>query len=140
MAALAWLALFAVADVFSVADGLRAPSRLITTSTRVIVNAPQAACFDAYADLPRMPEWAGISLLDVRMVDEGTSQWRLGFRGVNVQWTANTEADRPRRLAWRSRFGVPNAGVAKFEVVDACRTRVDVELSYETPASVRLLR
>lgn len=107
----------------------------IRTAARVRVAAPQADCYAAYAGLERMPEWCPmLRSVSWRDRSRGVSEWRMGYRGVSVGWTAETlEEAPPQLLRWKSRAGVPNFGVATFADAGAGATDCEVALSYQMP-------
>ena len=110
--------------------------RWIRTAATVRVDAPAAACYAAYSDLTRMPEWC--PLLSEVTFDPETrkSEWRMGFKGVSVGWTAeNLEESPPSLLRWTSKAGTENYGAASFTPV-ADGTEVEVKITYRTPRAI----
>ena len=111
--------------------------RWIRTAATVRVDAPAAACYAAYSDLTRMPEWC--PLLSKVTFDEETraSEWRMGYKGVSVGWKAqNLEESPPSLLRWESRAGAHNFGTAAFADAgeDACD--LEVAITYKIPRVV----
>lgn len=110
----------------------------LDTAASVRVRAPPQTCYDAYSDLTRMPEWC--PLLSRVTFDEVTrqSEWRMGFKGVSVGWTAqNLEERAPEVLKWTSQAGTENFGAATFASVDGGKAcDVEVKITYRTPRVV----
>jgi uncharacterized membrane protein len=107
----------------------------IRTAARVRIDAPVEVCFFAYADLTRMPEWCPM-LAEVAWTNRtlGTSEWRMGYKGISVGWTAeNLEVAPPSLLRWTSRAGVPNHGAASFAAAGAAACDCEVAISYQMP-------
>ena len=112
------------------------PERWIRTAATVRVAAPTEQCYAAYSDLTRMPEWC--PLLSKVTFDEETrsSEWRMGYTGVSVGWTAqNLAAAPPALLRWEARAGAHNFGAASFaDAGDGCD--VEVAITYRIPRAI----
>ena len=107
----------------------------VTRSITVGLPRDEVSAFWRNLDnLPRFME----HLESVEMLGEGRSRWRAKApAGLSVEWTAETVADRPDLIAWRSLPGstVPNSGQVRFVEAPGGRgTEVQLELHYEPPA------
>lgn len=99
-----------------------AQCRWIQTSASQYIRAPIGVAYSAYRDLRRMPEWSPVSRVDMDPAT-GESEWHLGYRGVEVSWTARIITDEfPRVLRWESTSGPRNHGEVVFvpEGDEAC--------------------
>ena len=108
----------------------------LDTAATVRVRATPDECYAAYADLTRMPEWC--PLLSEVTFDPETrkSEWRMGFKGVSVGWTAeNLEESPPSLLRWTSKAGTENYGAASFTPTEE-GTEVEVKITYRTPRAI----
>ena len=108
----------------------------LDTAATVRVRATPDECYAAYADLTRMPEWC--PLLSEVTFDPETrkSEWRMGFKGVSVGWTAeNLEESPPSLLRWTSKAGTENYGAASFTPTED-GTEVEVKITYRTPRAI----
>ena len=86
------------------------------------IDRSAADCFEAYAQLQRMPEWC-TALGRVDIVSPSLSEWSVRLPPTLsrivppslVRWTSELELDSDAcRIAWRSVSGVETSGEAVF--------------------------
>lgn len=121
-------------------DGGQEPdesARWLRTTSCVAIDAPAARCYEAYADLTRMPQWAPLLASVEFDTETRVSTWRLGVRGISVRWTAqNLEELPPRLLRWESSAGAQNFGAATFHSTSPGACTLNVTMTYKTPRAI----
>jgi len=66
--------------------------------------------------------------------------WQLGIGGKRHEWDAEITHQEPdRRIAWRAEDGKYNSGNVTFEPIGSDRTRINVEMTYDTEGLVESL-
>ncbi|MEX2374793.1 MAG: SRPBCC family protein [Dehalococcoidia bacterium] len=95
------------------------------------INVPVNTAYDEWRQYERFPQFMeGIE--EVRKLDDRTLHWRASIGGKEEEWDARIIDEVPaERIAWQSIDGATNAGVVRFEAIDAVTTRVNLQLDYQ---------
>ena len=88
----------------------------------VTIGKPAEACFDAYSQLERIPEWNPI-LGRVKVISPTRSEWSARLPPAlarivpNCEWTSQQCLDASEcTISWESVSGINTSGEATFEV------------------------
>jgi uncharacterized membrane protein len=95
------------------------------------VNVPLSTVYNQWTQFEDFPNFME-GVVSVTQVDDTHLHWVVDIGGERREWDAEiTHQDPDSRIAWRSVDGKDNAGTVTFESLGD-RTRVNVEMSYET--------
>jgi uncharacterized membrane protein len=98
----------------------------------IVVDLPIRVVYDQWTQFESFPQFME-GVREVVQLDEKTLRWHASVAGKDEEWEAEIVEQMPdRHVAWRSTVGTPNAGSVMFEPVGPDRTRVSLELMYET--------
>jgi uncharacterized membrane protein len=98
----------------------------------IVVDLPIRVVYDQWTQFESFPQFME-GVKEVVQLDEKTLRWHASVAGKDEEWEAEIVEQMPdRHVAWRSTVGTPNAGSVMFEPVGPDRTRVSLELMYET--------
>ena len=101
-------------------------------SKDITVDIPVRAAYDQWTQFETFPQFME-GVKEVIQLDEKTLRWRASIAGKEEEWDAEiTEQTPDRVIAWRSTSGAANAGAVRFEPAEPMKTRVSLEISYET--------
>jgi uncharacterized membrane protein len=100
------------------------------------VNVPVRTAYDQWTQFESFPHFMeGVE--EVRQVDDTHLHWRAKIGGKEAEWDAVvTEQNPDERVAWRNTTGRTNAGVVTFHRLDQDKTRVTVQMEYQTEGIV----
>lgn len=96
----------------------------------VEIEAARAEVFDLWLQLEDLPQ-----ILDgverVKRLGGERVLWDVDVAGHQLLWEAEiTRVEPGERIAWRSRWGTPNAGEMRFRPIGDDRTRLEVEIEF----------
>jgi uncharacterized membrane protein len=96
------------------------------------VNVPVTTAYNQWTQFEEFPRFMeGVE--QVQQLDQTHLHWRAKVAGRETEWDAEiTEQVPDMRIAWCSTRGARNAGVVTFHRLDDSRTRVMLQLEYET--------
>ena len=103
------------------------------------VNVPVSTAYNQWTQFESFPQFMeGVE--SVAQTDDTHLHWVAEVGGKRHVWDAEiTEQVPDRRIAWRSVDGKGISGIVTFEALGADRTRVDVQMSWETEGLVESL-
>ncbi len=109
-----------------------ATGRDCSVKESIDVNAPLRATYDQWTQFEEFPRFMK-SVREIRQLDDKRLHWKAEVLGKPIEWEVEiTEQIPDRKIAWRSTSGAPNDGVVTFKNLSAGRTRITLEMSYET--------
>jgi uncharacterized membrane protein len=98
----------------------------------VDVNCPVSVVYNQYTQFEEFPRFMA-STERVTQLDERTLHWVIDIGGAKREFdTKITEQIPDNRIAWKSIDGKTHAGVVTFHRLDDTRTRVNVQMAYDT--------
>jgi len=102
----------------------------------VEVNVPVRTAYNQWTQFEEFPRFMeGVEA--VRQLDDKRLHWRANIGGKVKEWEADITEQRPdERIAWRSREGAPNAGVVTFHRLDDGRSKVMLQVDYQSEGVV----
>ena len=105
----------------------------------IVVDVPIKDAYDQWTQFESFSRFME-GVREVVQLDEKTLRWRANVGGKAEEWEAEIVEQMPERhVAWRSTAGTPNAGSVRFEPLGTDRTRVALEITYETPGTAERL-
>lgn len=98
----------------------------------VEAQVPVSTAYNQWTQFESFPSFMeGVSR--VEQLDDGHLEWEAEMFGRHKKWTATIREQVPDKLiVWKSIDGTDNAGVVEFEPLGADRTKVKVQMSYDT--------
>jgi uncharacterized membrane protein len=109
------------------------------TTKSIIVGAPVADVFAAWADFENFPRFME-NLKSITRTGDRTTRWvAKGPMGQDVEWEAETTRLEPnKRIAWRSTDDSPvtTSGQVTFNELSPRQTEVTVTLQYVPPGGI----
>jgi uncharacterized membrane protein len=95
------------------------------------VNVPVSTVYNQWTQFEEFPQFME-GVVSVTQTDDTHLRWVVDVGGERREWDAEiTHQDPDSRISWRATDGKDNAGTVTFESLGD-RTRVNVEMSYET--------
>jgi len=111
-------------------SNLAKPPERFHSVQSIEIAAPVDAVFlrwTRYEELPQLTH----SVRRVKCIDARQILWDAEIGGRQVVWEARVVECVPQKLVrWESRWGAPNRGEARFEVLVDGRTRFEVEIEF----------
>jgi len=109
------------------------------TTKSIIVGAPAADVFAAWADFENFPRFME-HIKSITRTGDKTTRWvASGPMGRDVEWEAETTRFEPnKRIAWRSTDDSPvtTSGQVTFNQLSPHQTEVTVTLQYVPPGGI----
>jgi uncharacterized membrane protein len=105
----------------------------------VEVEVPVATAYNQWTQFEEFPSFMdGVD--EVRQLDDTHLHWRASVGGHSEEWDAEITEQLPdQRIAWKSTSGKGNAGVVTFHRLDDERSKVMLQLEWETEGMVEAL-
>lgn len=117
----------------------RSPAGRFRLREDIEICAPTARVYERwtrYEDLPRLLE----NVRRIQRIDEQRVLWDADVAGRQVVWEARiVEQVPPKRVRWESTWGAANRGEASFEELSDGRTRLTIEMVFETGGPLEAL-
>ena len=110
----------------------RGSSMESTVEESIEVDVPISTAYNQWTQFEDLPKFMD-SVHEVRQLDDKHLHWKASIAGKEKEWDAEiTEQIPDDRIAWRSMGGVHNAGVVTFHKVSDNKTRVMLQMDYDT--------
>ena len=105
----------------------------------VEVEVPVTTAYDQWTQFEEFPSFMD-GVERVTRIDDTHLHWVASIGGKDEEWDAEITEQKPdQRIAWRATAGKPNAGVVSFEKLDESRTKILLELEWESDGVVEAL-
>jgi uncharacterized membrane protein len=100
------------------------------------VDVPVRTAYDQWTQFEQFPQFMeGVQRID--QLDDTHVHWVVTVAGKTTEWDAEiTEQHPDHRIAWTSTDGKPNAGVVTFHQLAPDKTRIMVQMDYDTEGVV----
>jgi uncharacterized membrane protein len=110
-----------------------------TIEESVEVEVPVATAYNQWTQFEEFPSFMeGVD--EVRQLDDTHLHWRASIGGHSEEWDREiTEQVPDQRIAWKATGGKGNAGVVTFHRLDDRRSKVMLQLEWETEGMVEAL-
>ena len=105
----------------------------------VEVDVPLSTAYNQWTQFEEFPSFMnGVEV--VKQLDETHLHWVASIGGHREEWDAEiTEQIPDERVAWKATSGKGNAGVVTFHKLDENRTKVMLQLDWESEGMVEAL-
>lgn len=105
----------------------------------VEVDVPVSTAYNQWTQFEEFPSFMN-GVEAVKQLDETHLHWVASIGGHREEWDAEiTEQIPDERVAWKSTSGKGNAGVVTFHKLDDNRTKVMLQLDWESEGMVEAL-
>jgi uncharacterized membrane protein len=102
-----------------------------TVNESVEVNVPLSVAYNQWTQFEEFPQFME-GVKSVRQLDDTHLEWTAEIGGEEHSWQAEISQQEPDRLvSWRALDGKYNSGKVTFQPIDADKTRVNVEMTYD---------
>ena len=103
------------------------------------VDVPVSTAYNQWTQFEEFPSFMdGVD--EVKQLDETRLHWVATIGGKTEEWDAEiTEQIPDERIAWKAVTGKGNAGVVTFHRLDAERTKIMLQLDWESEGMVETL-
>jgi len=103
-----------------------------TVSKSITVNVPVNTAYNQWTQFEEFPNFMeGVE--SVTQLDDKRLHWVAEIGGTREEWDAEIIDQTPdRRIAWQAISGKRNAGAVTFQPEGSDRTRIELEIDYET--------
>ena len=104
---------------------------MASVSESIEVDVPVSVAYNQWTQFEDFPSFME-AVESVRQLDDTHLRWIAEIGGKRHEWEAEITHQEPDlRVAWRAREGKYNSGEVTFEPLEANRTRIDVEMTYD---------
>jgi uncharacterized membrane protein len=105
----------------------------------VEVNVPVETAYNQWTQFEEFPSFMdGVD--EVKQIDETHLHWAASIGGHSEEWDAEITEQKPdERIAWKATSGKGNAGVVTFHRLDDNRTKIMLQLDWESEGMVEAL-
>ena len=105
----------------------------------VEVDVPVSTAYNQWTQFEEFPSFMN-GVETVKQLDETHLHWVASVGGHREEWDAEiTEQIPDERIAWKATSGKGNAGVVTFHRLDNSRTKVMLQLDWESEGMVEAL-
>ena len=103
------------------------------------VDVPVSTAYNQWTQFEEFPSFMdGVEA--VKQLDDTHLHWVASIGGHREEWDAEiTEQIPDERIAWKATTGKGNAGVVTFHKLDAGRTKIMLQLDWESEGMVEAL-
>ena len=103
-----------------------------TIEQSIEVNVPVRTAYDQWTQFEEFPRFMeGVE--EVRQLDDTHLHWVAEIGGEREEWDAEITEQRPdERVAWRATDGADNAGVVTFHRLGDDRSKIMLQLDWES--------
>ena len=112
---------------------------MATVNESIEVNAPLSTVYNQWTQFEEFPRFMeGVE--SVQQLDDTRLHWVAEIGGKRHDWEAKITEQRPDSvIAWMATDGKENGGRVLFQDLGNGRTRIDLEMKYETEGLVESL-
>ncbi|HEX2700202.1 MAG TPA: SRPBCC family protein [Acidimicrobiales bacterium] len=103
-----------------------------TVQKSITLDIPVSTAYNQWTQFEEFPEFMeGVE--SVTQIDDQRLHWVAEIAGKREEWDAEIIDQTPdRRIAWQAVSGKRNAGAVTFQPDGGGRTRIELEVDYET--------
>ena len=110
-----------------------------TVEESVEVEVPVSTAYDQWTQFEEFPSFMD-GVEEVKQLDDTHLHWVASIGGHQEEWDAEiTEQIPDDRIAWKATSGKGNAGVVTFHRVDDNRSKIMLQLDWESEGMVEAL-
>jgi len=105
----------------------------------VEVEVPVATAYNQWTQFEEFPSFMN-GVESVTQIDDTHLHWVASIGGKEEQWDAEITEQKPdQRIAWKATAGKGNAGVVTFHRLDDYRTKIMLQLDWDSEGMVEAL-
>jgi uncharacterized membrane protein len=105
----------------------------------VEVDVPVSTAYNQWTQFEEFPSFMD-GVEEVKQLDDTHLHWVASIGGQREEWDAEiTEQAPDRRIAWKATSGKGNAGVVTFHRLDEGRTKIMLQLDWDSEGIVEAL-
>ena len=109
---------------------------MATVTSEIDIDMPISTVYNQWTQFESFPQFMG-GVDSVIQVTDTLTAWQVSIAGVSREFEAEIVEQSPdERVAWNSTAGEEHAGVVTFHRIDADRTRVALQLTWEPQGAV----
>ena len=106
-------------------------------ASEIVVEAPLRQVYNKWTQFEEFPRFME-NVEQVQQLDDRRLHWKAKIGGQEVEWDAEIEEQVPDdKIVWKSLGGAMNAGLVRFNQIDANQTEVHLEMSYEPEGALQ---
>jgi uncharacterized membrane protein len=110
-----------------------------TIEESIEVDVPISTAYDQWTQFEEFPRYMD-GVEEVKQLDDTHLHWVASIGGKREEWDAEiTEQIPDNRIAWRSTGGKGNAGIVTFQRLEDQRTKISLQMSWESEGMVEAL-
>jgi uncharacterized membrane protein len=110
-----------------------------TIEESVEVNVPVSTAYSQWTRFEEFPQFMD-GIKEVRRLDAKRLHWVAEINGHTEEWDAEITEQRPdERVAWKATSVKENAGVVTFHRIDDQKSKIMVQLDWESEGMVEKL-
>ena len=110
-----------------------------TIEESVVVDVPVSTAYDQWTQFEEFPKYMD-GVEEVKQIDDTHLHWVASIDGKREEWDAViTEQIPDDRIAWKATSGKDNAGVVTFHRLDDNRTKITLQLDWDSKGIVEAL-
>jgi uncharacterized membrane protein len=95
------------------------------------LNVPVRTAYNQWTQFEEFPKFME-GVTEVKQIDDKRTYWKASIAGKEEEWNAEiTEQVPDQRIAWTSRGGAMNAGVATFHRLSDATSKIMLQLEYD---------
>ena len=95
------------------------------------LNVPVRTAYNQWTQFEEFPKFME-GVTEVKQIDDKRTHWKASIAGKEEEWNAEiTEQVPDQRIAWTSRGGAMNAGVATFHRLSDATSKIMLQLQYD---------
>ena len=105
---------------------------MATIEKSIEVDVPVGMAYNQWTQFEEFPRFME-GVTSVRQLDDTHLEWKAEIGGEEHTWKAEISQQEPDRVvSWRSIHGKYNSGKVTFDSLEPAKTRVNVEMTYDT--------
>ncbi len=102
----------------------------------VEVNVPVSTAYNQWTQFEEFPQFMD-GVKEVRQLDATHLHWVAEIGGHTEEWDAEVTEQKPdERIAWKATTGKDNAGVVTFHRLDDSKSKIMLQLDWESEGMV----
>ena len=110
-----------------------------TVEQSIEVNVPASTAYNQWTQFEEFPKFMN-GVEEVRQLDDTHLHWVAEIGGHREEWDAEiTEQHPDERIAWKATSGKNNAGVVTFHRLDNARSKIMLQLDWESEGMIEKL-
>jgi uncharacterized membrane protein len=110
-----------------------------TVEQSIEVEVPVSTAYNQWTQFEEFPKFMN-GVEEVRQLDDTHLHWAAEIGGQREEWDAEiTEQHPDERIAWKATGGKKNAGVVTFHRLDDQRSKIMLQLDWESEGMIEKL-